>query len=259
MDLRRFPHSEKKSQLTMAMMEDAVLTNPIEKTMNDIIDTYKAFSLSSFKFAFEHGKPSPIGILSIHEILTQLEFEGLKLWKDNYDKIMQTDLPESIFQILNCADKEVQIKTFKPPFKLNTFSLQKFVFKGWQLYDFKYSNYRFEHLQKGLNEKELPKGFLLNDKQEVEVFGDTKMKKGLLKNAIKHRKVTIAKFLDKDSEWHYFYYNYNSISGSEANEIPHIHYISNNWTIDRSIVLEELGKKHHSFSSPVHISYSRDA
>lgn len=195
----------------------------------------------------------------MNEILTQLELEGLKIWKEQYDKIMQTELPESIFKILNCADKEVQIKTFRPPFKLNTLSLQKFVFKAWQLHGLKYSNYRFEHLQKGLNEKELPKGFLLDANQEVEVYGHTKMKKGLLKNAIKHRKVSIAKFLDKDSEWHCFYYNYNSIKGKEANEIPHIHYISNNWKIDRSIVLEELGKRHHSFSSPVHINYGRHA
>lgn len=52
MDLLRLPHSDNKSQLTMAMMENAVLTNPIEKTMNDIIDSYKAFRLSTFKFAF---------------------------------------------------------------------------------------------------------------------------------------------------------------------------------------------------------------
>lgn len=243
----------------MAIMGNAEFVNPIEKTMNDIIDSHKAFSFSTYKFAYEQNKPSPIGILSLYEISNHLELEGLKIWKELYDKIMQTNLPESIFQILNCLDKEVQIKVFKPPFQLSTLSLQKFIFKSWQLHGFKYSDYRFEHPQKGLNQHELPKGFFLDENEEMEIYGDTKMKKGELKNVIKHRKVTIARFLDKDSEWHCFYYNYNSINGNESSEIPHIHYISNNWTIDRKIVLEELQKRHHSFTSSVHINYSRYA
>lgn len=259
MDFLRIPHTENKSQLTMAIMANVEFVNPIEKTMNDIIDSHKAFRLSIYRFANEHNKPSPIGILTSDEILTRLELEGLKRWKEQYDKIMHTILPESIFQILNCFDKELQIKAFKPPFKLSTLSLQKFIFQAWQLHGFKYSYYRFEYPQKGLNLEELPKGFFLDEKGEMEVYGDTKMKKGELKNAIKHRKVTIAKFLDKGPEWHCFYYNYNSINGNESSEIPHIHYISNNWTIDRQIIVEELRNRHHSFTSSVHISYSRSA
>ncbi len=257
MELLSIPNNKTKSQLTMAIMGNAEFVNPIEKTMNDVIDSYKAMRLDNFKFAYKHNKLSPIGIFSIDKILKALEIEGLKIWKEQYERIMNTDLPDNIFQILNCTDKNSQIKVFKPPFELSTLSLQKFIFEAWKLYGFKYSDYRFEHSQKGLNSQNLPEGFFLNEQNRIEVYGSTKMKEGELKNAIIHRKVTIAKFLDNDSEWHCFYYNYNSIGGKESGQIPHIHYISSNWTINRETVLEELKKRHHSFNSSVHINYKR--
>lgn len=259
MELLRIPHSEKPRQLAIAKIDDAEFVNPIAKTMNDIIDGYKALQFSRYQFAFVNNKPSPIGIISNNEILRKLEWEGLKIWKEQYDNIINTDLPESIFSILNCSDKGVQEKIFKSPFQLTTRSLQKFIFKSWLLYGFKFSNYRFEHHQKGIDENELPKGFVVNENDTVEIYGTTRLKAGVLKNAIRHRKVTIAKFLDNDSEWHCFYYNYNSINGNESGEIPHIHYISNNWTLDRNLVLTELKKRHHSFTSSVHINYKRYA
>ncbi|MBX2925627.1 MAG: hypothetical protein KF746_25745 [Chitinophagaceae bacterium] len=257
MDLLRIPHKEKPGQLTIAKMDDAEFVNPIAKAMKDVIDGYKALQLSTYQFAFENNKPSPIGLMSIDEILRHLEWKGLKIWREYYDDIMNAELPDSIYSILNCTDKNAQEKIFKPPFQLSTLSLQKFIFKSWQLHGFTFSDYRFEHHPKGVNENDLPKGLLLNENDTVEIFGNTNLKDGVLKNVIKHRKVTIAKFLDKGSEWHCFYYNYNSINGKETVEIPHIHYISNNWTLDRNVVLNELKKRHHSFSSNVHINYKR--
>lgn len=257
MDLLSIPHNEEKSKLTFLKMGDAEFVNPIEKTMNDTIDSYKAMQLDTFQFAHRHGKPSPLGILHIDDILKTLEWNGLKIWKEQYEEIMKSNLPDAIFEILNCTDKDTQIKVFKPPFQLSTTSLQKFIFKAWLLHGFKYSDYRFEHSQKGINEQDLPKGFRLTEENKIEVYGSTKMKEGELKNAILHRKVTIAKLLDSDTEWHCFFYNYNSIGGKESGEIPHIHYISNNWTLSRKTVLDELRKRHHSFTSSVHINYLR--
>lgn len=253
----RAHHTDKKSQVTMIKMGDAEFVNPIEKTMNDIIDGMKSMHLSSFQFAHQHGKPSPFDKFSIDTILTTLERDGLKIWKEQYEAIMKTDLPDGIFQILNCPDKEAQIKALKPPLQLSTRSLQKFIFKAWQLYGFKFSDYRFEHQPEWVKPKEMPSIAILSEDNGVEVFGETSMKKGELKNAILHQKVTIAKFLDKDSEWHCFYYNNNSINGKEAGQEPHIHYISNNWTIDRQTIMNELRKKHHGFNSKVHIPYQR--
>lgn len=257
MELINIPHRENKSQLTFVKAANVEFVNPIEKFMNDLIDSYKTFRLSTYHFAYKHNNRSPIGRMSIDDILTGLEKMGLERWEKKYKEIMETELPDSMFQILNCNDKDIQSKILKPPLELTTLSLQKFIIKAWQLQGFRYSQYRFEHMQKGLNPQELPEGFLLNDSGDVEVYGSTLMKQGELKNAIMHRKVTIAKFLDNDSEWHCFYYNYNSIDGKEANELSHIHYISNNWTIKRNIVLEELRKRHHSFTSSVHINYKK--
>ena len=72
MDLLRIPHKEKAGQLTIAKMDDAEFVNPIDKIMNDIIDGYKALQLSTYQFAFENNKPSPIGIMNTDEILMHL-------------------------------------------------------------------------------------------------------------------------------------------------------------------------------------------
>jgi hypothetical protein len=257
MDVINASHSEEKSQITIVKTDDAEMVNPIEKRKSDIISMNTALRLSSFQFAYEYNKPSPIGKFSLNYILSFLEKEGLKLWEECYDEIMQTNLLDSVYEILNSVDKNNQEKILKSPFEFTTLSFQKFVFNAWRLHGFKYSEYLFEHPQKGVDTKALPKAFFLNEDGSIKTFGSTSLKNGVLKNAISHRKVTIAKILDKDSEWHCFYYTYNSINGKEAGEIPHIHYISNNWTIDRKIVLQELSKRHHSFTSNVHINYRR--
>ncbi|NCT74343.1 MAG: hypothetical protein GXC78_07440 [Chitinophagaceae bacterium] len=260
MDVINASHLEEKSEITMVRTANAELVNPIEKRKSDIINMNTALRLSSFQFAFKHGKPSPIGKVSMEYILNFLEKEGLTFWQECYDEIMQVNLPDTVFKILNCDDKNIQVKTLKSPFEFTSLSFQKFSFLAWELHGFKYSEYRFEHPQKGLDTKDLPTAFFLDeDDGSPKVFGSTSLKSSILKNAIKHRKVTIAKFLDKDSEWHCFYYTYNSINGNEAGDIPHIHYISNNWTINRKIVLEELSKRHHSFTSSVHVKYRRNS
>ena len=257
MDVINISHSEEKSELTLLRTANAELVNPIEKRRSDIINMNTALRLNSFQFAYKHNKPSPIGKFSMQSILTYLEKEGLKLWQECYDEIMQANLSDNIYEILNCSDKNNQEKILKSPFELSSLSFQKFIFNSWQLFGFKYSEYLFEHLPKGLDTRDLPKAFFLDNEDNIKAYGSTSLKSGVLKNALKHRKVTIAKFLDKDSEWHCFYYTYNSINGKEVGEIPHIHYISNNWTIDRKIILQELSKRDHSFTSSVHINYRR--
>lgn len=258
MDVVNALHLEEKSEITMVRTPNAELVNPIEKRKSDIINMNAALRLSTFQFAHKHGKPSPIGKISIEYILNFLEKEGLTFWEECYAEIMQPSLPDIVFGILNNNDKNAQVKALKSPFEFTSLSFQKFTFLAWEQHGFKYSEYLFEHPKKGLDTKELPNAFLLDDDDDsVKVFGSTSLKSGILKNAIRHRKVTIAKFLDRDSEWHCFYYTYNSINGKEAGDIPHIHYISSNWTIDRKIVLEELSKRHHSFTSSVHVNYRR--
>jgi hypothetical protein len=247
---------EKKDSIMMIKMDNAEFVNPIEKYMNDTIDWYKQFTLNHYRFCFEHNKPSPIGKISLDKIWNHLEREGLKVWAEQYQKIMKEDLPENIFQLLTCNNKTTQIKLLKHPLFFTTKSLSKFIFQAWQKYGFKYSVYHFEHHQKGLNPKELPNAFLKED-NSFRIYGKTNMKDGQLKNALDGRKNTMVKFLDNGETWHCFYYNYKSINGQENHDIPHIHYISNNWTIPREAVLKELGERHHKFSSSVHVNYTR--
>lgn len=257
MEFRKFEHTEKRSQLFLTISQNVEQVNPIEKIMNDIIDSYIGIKLSEFEFAFENKSPSPFDKLTRNQILRALEKKGLLIWGKKYEKIMQSVLSEDIYKILQCSSKDFQVKFFKPPFEFTSNTLHKFIFQAWLRFGYKYSAFRFEFPQTGIKLQDFPSGYIFDDDENLEIYGQTNLSKGILKNAIKHRKVTIAKLIEKGSEWHCFYYNYNSIYGREVNNNPHIHYISNNWMIDKNIILKELQNRHHKFTSEVHIKFSR--
>ena len=74
MEVINIPHATKNSQLTFARTANAEFVNPIENLMNNLIDLHKAFTVNSFRFAHKHNNPSPIGIMSMNDILTRLEW-----------------------------------------------------------------------------------------------------------------------------------------------------------------------------------------
>ncbi len=77
-----------------------------------------------------------------------------------------------------------------------------------------------------------------------------------MKQAIEHRKVKVAKILDKGDEWHCFFATFKSFRGEEtwlgANQ-PHYHYISNVFGIGRAEVVNQIKSEKYKLGNLPHI------
>lgn len=252
----KFTDEHEKDLTTLVKFDNAEFINPIHKMMKDVIDGYVNFRLSSFELAKKHNKPSPIGILSHDKILEVLKAEGLEIWANYNKEIMESELPKDIFKILECNNKSEQLKLLTN-LKLSQLSLSKFIIQAYKEYGFKYSVYQFIHNPKNFDESKMPPFAYKKDDNSIRTIGYTTLKDGEIKNAIDHRKVTIAQFLDKGNIWHCFFYDYKSINAKEANGFSHIHYISNAWTLSGEFALETFKKGSRPCSSTPHINYTR--
>ena len=176
---------------------------------------------------------------------------------DSYINLAVERVPDEIFKILECNNKDEQKRILNNNIELTSFSLSKFVIQAYREYGFKYSMYRFTTNPKNFDESKMPPFAYKNDDNTIKTIGHTTMKDGEIKNVIDHRKVTIAKFLDKGNKWHCFFYDYKSMNGKEADGIPHIHYISNAWALSREFSLQKFKEGLRPSSSTPHINYKR--
>jgi hypothetical protein len=87
-------------------------------------------------------------------------------------------------------------------------------------------------------------------------FGNTELTDGQLKMALEQRSVKIAKFIEKDEEWHCFFITYDSIGGKEnwQNGQPHFHYISNLFGIKKEDVITQIKSKKYKLGNLPHIT-----
>lgn len=100
----------------------------------------------------------------------------------------------------------------------------------------------------------MPKLVEIKD-DKVSKVGNTTLTDGQLKQAVDHRKVVVAKFIDKEDEWHCIFLTYDSIRGKESwkGGQPHYHYISDKFGIPRAEVLNQLKSRIYNLGSLPHI------
>jgi hypothetical protein len=102
----------------------------------------------------------------------------------------------------------------------------------------------------------MPLAYEVKEDGEVKVFGDTEMSAGQLKQAIEHRKVKVAKILDRGDEWHCFFATFRSLRGEETwqgEKQPHFHYLSNAFGIPRTKVVEQIKSEQYKLGNLPHI------
>jgi hypothetical protein len=257
MQVMKFIDYPSKARTTLVEFDNVEFVNPIHKLMKDVIDGYVNLRLSNFEFAKEHNKPSPFDKYNYDEIVSALKVKGIETWSKYYKEIMESELSSGIFKILECNNKDEQKRILNDDIELTSFSLSKFIIQAYKEYGFKYSMYRFTTNPKTFDGSKMPPFAYKNDDNTIRTIGNTTMKDGEIKNAIDHRKVTIAKFLDKGDIWHCFFYDYKSMNGKEADGTPHIHYISNAWTLSREFSLQKFKEGLRPSSSTPHINYKR--
>ncbi len=121
---------------------------------------------------------------------------------------------------------------------------------------FTISQYSSEYSQKGFDFSKMPFAFQVKENGEVQTYGETELSDGQLKQAIEHRKVTIAKILDKGDEWHCFIVTFKSLRGEETwlgEKQPHYHYISNAFGIHRTEVINQIKSEKYKLGNLPHI------
>ena len=180
--------------------------------------------------------------------------EASQDWSVMLDEFKNIELPEKLIKLLKTSKKKEQISLLKNAV-LDTNILMALLIKAEEL-GYTLSQYTSEYQQKGLDTSKLPLAYEVNDDDTVTKVGETKLSDGQLKQAIEHRNIKIAKFLDKGDEWHCFFATFKSFRGEETwngENQPHYHYISRAFGLKRSEVVEQLKSKNYKFGNLPHI------
>ncbi|MFB9865553.1 hypothetical protein [Rufibacter immobilis] len=175
-------------------------------------------------------------------------------WDRKYQGYLKVEVPENLLTLLEGKlKKKDQEKLFRG-FGFTVDLLTAFILKAGE-WGYTFSQYRSQHYHNGLDTTSLPKVIHLEDGQ-LNIVGKTDLSEGQLKQVLNHRKVTVAKFIDRSDGWHCLFLTYDSIGGKETwnNNQPHYHYISDKWGITREKVLNELKSKTYSLPSLPHIA-----
>ncbi len=177
---------------------------------------------------------------------------ALKHWNEKYNEIIKTEIPENFIKLLDAKSKKEQVKLLHGQ-TINPDQLIAFIFKAWEN-GFSFSQYTSEHHHKGLDESKLPKLFKMKDGKVDKVVGETTLSEGQLKQVIEQRKVIVAKFFDRGSEWHCLFLTFNSLAGKEnwKGGQPHLHYISDKYGLTREEAVNRF-KSNNYPSTSVHI------
>ncbi len=181
--------------------------------------------------------------------------EAVQLWNEKYTEIKSTPIPDNLIQLLSTTKKSEQEKLLKG-IELTPALLAAFIFESYEKYGYKLSQYKTEIPQKGVDLSKMPFAYEVKENGNVKSFGKTGLSDGQLRQAIKHRKVTIGKFLEKGDIWHCFFTNYKSLAGEETwlgKNQPHYHYISNSFGLDKEKVIKELKSDKYNLGNLPHI------
>lgn len=122
------------------------------------------------------------------------------------------------------------------------------------------SQYSSEYSQKGIDLSKMPFAYRVKNNGDVEKFGESELSDGQLKQAIEHRKVKIAKILDKGDEWHCFFATFKSLRGEETwlgEKQPHYHYISNSFGLSRAEVINQIKSEKYKLGNLPHIKLEK--
>lgn len=246
------------SNFNISIAEDFEYKNPIEVYHNIIVNFNIQFNTTIYpNFEKEFAKRNIH--LDENEKQKFILKESLKGWKKWYENIMRTEINPNLISLIN-SKKATQIKLLKS-ISIRQEEITAFIIKSFIVYGFKFSQYRTEHQQKDIEIEKLNGIAFIDEKGKVNSNEKSGLTKGQIKQAINHRVVTIAKFIDKNEEWHCFISNYKSLGGKELqykNGRKHLHYISSKWGLDREYVLNELKKRKYKLPSTPHLDIIED-
>lgn len=237
-------------------MEDVENVNPIEFYRNAYIQKQIAMYWTiSQNLKKELAKNN----LELNRPEYKILFEKLAKsdWEEFYSEKSKTKINTNYLTLLNADKKTEQQKLLKGQ-SLSTYELFALVIHAYKELGLKFSQYIFNHAQKGIDPTNLTDFTHLKEDGTIVTSCETKLSGGQLKQAIEHRVVMIAKFIGDDINWHCFFTNYKSIKGKEKiykNGQPHFHYISDKWGLSKKEVIDELSKRKYKLPTMPHLDY----
>ena len=174
-------------------------------------------------------------------------------WQERYDEISKTVVPNNLMLVLTAQSKSEQVKLLQG-LGINLDQFLAFMFRAYKEYQYTFSQYKTEHPQTGVDQKDMPI-IAHRDGDDLKKVGSTKMTDGQILQAIDHRKGMVVKILDHGNDWHCFFINYASLAGKESWKAgqSHYHYVSSKFGMTRDYVLAELMKKEYKLGSLPHI------
>lgn len=179
--------------------------------------------------------------------------EAFKDWLKKLKEIEETPIPENLTNLLKADSKKDQLKLLKN-LSISPDQLIAFIFKAWTDHGFSFSQYKSERQHAGLDKTKMPELVVIED-GKVNKVGKTSLTDGQLKQAVDHRKVIVAKFLDKENSWHCLFLTFDSLKGNETwrDGQAHYHYISDKFGIPRQKVVEQLKSGKYRLGTLPHI------
>jgi len=170
-----------------------------------------------------------------------------------WEQFEDTELNDNFLKLLGTAKKKDQEALLKG-LSITPNQLMSLIFKSYRDYGYLYSKYRFEHIPKGMKDRQKPVVSHITDEGIVKTIGETELTNGEIKNLIEQRKVIVSHFFDKDNNWHCLFTTYNSIGGKENYKggQPHLHYISSAFGISRDDFIESMKNGQYK-STSIHI------
>lgn len=237
---------------------DCEKVNPIEYYQNIFIPRNVSMYRRLY-LAKEHKFKQFGANLSIIKQEVLFRKNAIADWKKWFVEKSATEINPNYLALLESKTKKEQVKLLKG-IELTTYELFALIVKAYTDYGMLFSQYRYEHTQKGVDEKDLTEFAHLEDSGKVITSRKTKLSQGQLKQAIEHRVVLIAKFIETEDEWHCFFTNYKSLNGKEITYKggkPHYHYISDKWGLTKEQVIKQLSSRKYKLPSMPHLDFKR--
>ena len=194
-------------------------------------------------------------VLSKPELDKLFKKRSISDWQEFYTEKSNTEISSNYLNLLKSSRKAEQQKLLKGQ-SLSTYELFALVIHAYKEFGLMFSQYIFQHSQKGIDPIDLTDFTHLREDGSIVTSRETKLSDGQLKQAIEHRVYMTAKFIGDDNNWHCFFTNFRSLKGKEKsykNGQPHFHYISDKWGITKQEVINELSKRKYKLPSIPHL------
>lgn len=249
--IKRIPSGDNE-HYTVFENNDVEQINPVEFYKNSMINvSYHLDKQLILKNPSFRKYPPQV----VHNFLLK---RATEFWQNQYEIYISTSLPANLISLFNSQTKKEQLNLLKNQ-SLTSNELVALMIQAGENHNFSFSQYTSDHLPPDYISTKIP-SFIEKDGDKIKKGGGSELTDGQLRQIIDQRKRIVARFLDKNGEWHCFFGTLNSMNGNEKwkGGSNHIHYISDKFGFNRDEVVKQLKQRFYKLGSLPHIELIRN-